>query len=524
MRTDRRIPAVRAATPALLVAAALLAIAGVLVALPGAAHAAAAKPAKPNIVVIMTDDQRTDDLGPMPQTRKLIAGQGVTFDRSYVNFPLCCPSRATFLTGQYAHNHRVLFNFSPIGGYYQFKGQNNALPVWLKRAGYSTHLLGKYLNEYGERNPREIPPGWTDWFGMVDPSTYGYFGYSVNDNGKVRTYGTATADYQTDVLATRAVKVIRDGKSARKPFFMWLTPTAPHTVAVKEHGRAEGTPAVPAPRDAKVYANAPIRRTPSFDEADFSDKPALLKIAFADRLTPPIINSLTAHYRGRLGSLLAVDDAVARIVRELKRTGQLDNTVLIFTSDNGWIIGEHRLYQHPTPTNWTGVKFFGFEEATRVPLMIRGPGFTGGRRVGSPVINADIAPTITRLAGATAGRVTDGVPLQDIMKAPKRWADRNLLIETRRYPKYGAVFDYRLIHTLRYHLEVGQAQPQEGGPLIPFSELYDLKRDPYELRNVSGTPAYAAVEAALNARLKTLQDCKGPSCRQPAAPLPEPGR
>ncbi|MEI7625118.1 MAG: sulfatase [Actinomycetota bacterium] len=478
--------------------------------------------AKPNIIVIMTDDQRADDMWPLPKTRALIGDTGVTFDASYVNYPLCCPSRATFLTGQYSHNHGVRFNFAPMGGYTVFKNQENTLPVWLKDAGYTTHLLGKYLNEYGEKNPTEIPPGWTDWFGGIDPSTYGYFGYKINDNGHIRTYGHAAKDYQTDVLATRAVKVIDDAKDSKKPFFMWVTPLAPHTVAVAERGRAEGTPAVPAPRDAKIYANAPIRRLPSFDEAQYSDKPAILQYAFADRLTAPIIDSLTAHYRGRMGSLVAVDDAVAKIVGALKRTGQLENTVLIFTSDNGWIIGEHRLFQHPTPTNWTGVKFFGFEESTKVPLLISGPGFGKARHISSPVSNADLAPTITAIAGAKSRRVSDGVSLLRVQANQARWADRNLLIETKRYPQYQAVFDYNLVHTKRYHLEVGVAEPIVGGTQFPFSELYDLKLDPYELRNVSGKPAYKAIEDELNRRMKKLETCRGLSCRSPGARLPEP--
>ncbi|MCX6385624.1 MAG: sulfatase [Solirubrobacterales bacterium] len=428
--------------------------------------------AKPNIIVIMTDDQRADDMGPLPKTRALIGDTGVTFDASYVNYPLCCPSRATFLTGQYSHNNGVRFNFAPMGGYTVFKNQENTLPVWLKDAGYTTHLLGKYLNEYGEKNPTE--------------------------------------------------KVIDDAKDSKKPFFMWVTPLAPHTVAVAERGRAEGTPAVPAPRDAKIYADAPIRRLPSFDEAQYSDKPAILQFAFADRLTAPIIDSLTAHYRGRMGSLVAIDDAVAKIVGALKRTGQLENTVLIFTSDNGWIIGEHRLFQHPTPTNWTGVKFFGFEESTKVPLLISGPGFGKARHISSPVSNADLAPTITAIAGAKSRRVSDGVSLLRVQANQARWADRNLLIETKRYPQYQAVFDYNLVHTKRYHLEVGVAEPIVGGTQFPFSELYDLKLDPYELRNVSGKPAYKAIEDELNRRMKKLETCRGLSCRSPGARLPEP--
>ena len=149
--------------------------------MPGAASTAPAQ-IRPNVVVIHTDDQDAASMAVMPRTRALVGGQGTTFVNSFASYPLCCPSRATFLTGQYAHNHGVLGNNLPKGGFEKLRGANT-LAVWLRRSGYHTALVGKYLNNYGERNPREIPPGWSDWNGAVDPSTYQYYATTINRNG-----------------------------------------------------------------------------------------------------------------------------------------------------------------------------------------------------------------------------------------------------------------------------------------------------------------------------------------------------
>jgi arylsulfatase A-like enzyme len=460
----------------------LLAALGVLLALAPAAAAAE----RPNIVVVTTDDQRADDMRVLPKVRKLIGGAGTTFANSYVNYPLCCPSRATFLTGQYSHNHGVTWNNFPNGGFYAFRNQRDTLPVWLQRAGYHTALLGKYLNEYGERDPRQIPPGWDDWYGGVDPSTYHYFGFTLNENGRLRHYGHRPRDYQTDVLARKAVRIIGERARRRQPFFLWVTPTAPHTVT--DTARAEGTPAVPAPRHAKRFANAEIPRRPSFDEADMSDKPRLLQ--GIPRFGQDQIDLLTEHYRGRLGSLLAVDEAVAAMVAALRRSGELDNTLFVFTSDNGWLIGEHRI---------RGQKYFGFEESIEVPLLVRGPGFPAGRRVREQASNVDLAPTILQAAGARPGRRQDGVPLSRLLD--RRPPKRDLLMET------GAnigIPTYSQLHTRRWVLE-----DVSTGEL----ELYDLTRDPFQLRNLAYDPSFAGIRAKLEARLAKLRDCAGRSCR-----------
>ena len=411
---------------------------------------AAAAGDRPNIVVVMTDDQDFRSMSAMPQTRKLIARRGTTFDTNVVNFPLCCPSRATFLTGQYAHNHGIQWNNAPDGGYYALD-QAKTLPVWLSRAGYETIHIGKYLNEYGERDPHEVPRGWDQWWGGVDPSTYDYYGYTLNHNGSLRTYGTEPGDYSTDVYADIAAREIRRAADDRKPFFLNLAPLAPHTVAVESAARMEGTPAVPAPRDLGAYADAELPPWPNFNEADISDKPAV-EAFFPAPMDLDTIASLTEHYRGRMASLLAVDDLVARVGSQLRRAGVAEGH------------GRHlHLRQRLDPRGapdprlrhrgraGVGREVRPFEGSSRVPLMIAGPGFPERRTVRSPTVNADLAPTILDLADADAGLPPDGVSLRRVARNPDRFADRSLLIETFANPR--GIPPYAAVRTRRYRYE-----------------------------------------------------------------------
>ncbi len=478
----------------------------------GAATHAAAAEQPPNVVVVMTDDQDFRSMWAMPQTRKLISRQGTSFDQNIVNFPLCCPSRATYYTGEYAHNHGVLWNNFPEGGYYTFDG-SETLPVWLSRAGYETIHIGKYLNEYGERDPYEVPQGWSQWWGGVDPSTYGYFDYTLNHNGKLRHFGTDPDDYSTDVQADIATREIRRAVDGDKPFFLNIAPTAPHTVAVETSARKEGTPAVPAPRDADVFADALLPRYPNFDEADISDKPAVEDF-FPNQLTPQEIVELQEHYRGRMGSLLAVDDLVADVKGELRRQGVARNTVFVFTSDNGWILGEHRLHDPITQTGEaSGVKFVPYEGSARVPLIIAGPGFPEGRTVRAPTSNADLASTILDIAGASdeATLPQDGRSLLPVAKRPKDFQDRAVLIETFDNPR--AIPPYASVRTRRYRYDVD---------VTGRANMFDLKRDPWELQSVHDDPRYAAIAAILSAEVQRLKSCSGVDCRKTSVELPAP--
>jgi arylsulfatase A-like enzyme len=466
-----------------------------------------------NVVVIMTDDQDFRSMAAMPKTQKLIGDRGTTFKTSVVSFPLCCPSRATYYTGQYAHNHGVTWNFWPQGGYYKFQ-QKEVLPVWLQRAGYRTIHIGKYLTQTDEREGlhTEVPKGWTDYNGGVDPSTYDYYGITINDNGVLKTYGRAPADYSTTVYGNIAVKAIADARRAGKPFYLSLAPNAPHTVAVASGATKEGPPAVPPPGYTGKYLTADLPRYPNFDEDDISDKPTSLAQFFPNHMTEQQIAELTDHYRGRMSSLVGVDAMVVRVIKALKANGVYRNTDIIFTSDNGWILGEHRL-RDPISEDGkaSGVKYVPYEGSSRVPLMAAGPDFPKGT-VDGIVVNADLAPTIAQIAGAKTTLPQDGRSLVPVARKPSLLAGRGVLLETFENPR--GVQPYTSIRTQRYRYDL-QQDGQEG--------FYDLKTDPWELTSVHGDERYAAIKEILKAKLAQLVDCAGRTCQVNVGRLPAPG-
>jgi len=478
---------------------------------PVADAAATRADTRPNVVVVMTDDQDFRSMSTLPNVRKLIGDKGTQFTTSVVNTPLCGPSRSTFLTGQYLHNHGVMWNDAPLGGYDQVDNANT-LPVWMHRAGYRTIHIGKYVNGYGEDRPTEIPPGWDDWHGTVDPSTYFYYRTTFNDNGKLTTYGTKPADYSVDVASRKADRAIRTAATKKKPFFLNLAPIAPHTQEA-EDARVEGTPAVPAPRHQDEYASASLPRLPNFDELDISDKPATLAQFFPKQLTEGQIADLTQHYRGRMGSLLSVNDMVGKLVKTLKATKQDKNTVVIFTSDNGWILGEHRINDPVTSTGMAaGGKWVPFEGSSRVPLYMAGPGVPKGKRIPGVVTNADVTSTIVALGRARPTHPLDGRSLLPALRKPSVLDRRGVLIEAmtnpRNLPKYESV------RTERYRYDL-QDDGAEG--------LFDLKKDPYELTSFHGDTRYAKIKTILRTYLLKLKGCKGETCQTPVPKLPEPG-
>jgi len=452
-------------------------------------HSTAAAPSRPNILVILSDDQRLDDMRALPRTQALIGQHGTTFANAYVTTPLCCPSRATLLTGQYAHNNHVLDNGPPLGGYGRLD-HTNTLAVWLQDAGYYTAHLGKYLNFYGVTSPPVVPPGWSRWFGLVDPSTYHMYDYTVDDDGTLVTYGHAPSDYQTDVLAQKAEEVIRDRAGTGQPFFMTVTPIAPHL----EGGDGAGAGALlqPAPRHQGRFRRARLPGRAAFNEADVLDKPAYIQAR--PRFIPKRWKEILRIHRARLASLLALDDLVERLVTALQETGQLENTVIVFTSDNGFFLGEHRLPEG---------KYYPYEEAIHVPLLIRGGGFPAAHTAQQIVGNVDLAPTFLALAGADAGRVVDGLPLLPLALDPDLEKDRALLIEGFSHGRR-AQLAYAGLRTGRW-----QYTEYETGE----TELYDLQADPHELDSRHAAPQLAGVRAALAARLEKLRDCAGETCR-----------
>jgi len=444
---------------------------------------------KPNVVVVMTDDQALESMRVMPEVRNRIGGNGTTFDNSFVGFSLCCPSRATLFTGQYAHSHEVLGNKPPVGGYNKLD-TSNWLPGWLQRAGYRTIHIGKFLNGYDE--PDGVPPGWTEWYGSVDPTTYRFFGYTLNENGTLRTYGQDQDPrfYSTDFYARRAARTIKRVAPSRRPFFLSLAFLAPHGGGPRDADDPPnlGTPS-PAPRHRDRYKDEPLPRPASFDEDDVSDKPE--GIRRRNQFRPRREQAIRENYQQRLESLLAVDEGVRRVLSSLRAAGELRNTLVIFTSDNGFFHGEHRV---------ASGKILPYEPSIRVPLMMRGPGVPEGARRRQLVTNADLAPTILDAAGAMPGRLEDGRSLFPLLRDRGREWGRDLLVEG----GDGGANQFDGIRTYRYAF----FQYLNGE-----QELYDLQLDPDQLQSLHLDPRYAAIRDELARRLTALKDCSGAGCR-----------
>ncbi len=448
----------------------------------GSSQIPAIQSPRPNIVLIVLDDLDVRSVQVMTRTLRLLGTPGITFENMFVTTPVCCPSRASILTGRYAHNHGILVNWSPLGGFAKFVatgGEALTVAARLRAVGYRTALFGKYLNGYPDGRPSYVPFGWDEWYALINE--YDYCRYQLNENGRVKQAGGCPADYQTDVLAAKATGFIKKAAQGSQPFFMYVTPVAPHW------------PATPAERHLQEFLDAPLAQPPSFDEADTSDKPAWLR-RFA-QFGSSGLAQLEAFQRKRLQSLLAVDEAIERLVRALEEGGKLEQTVILFTSDNGLHLGEHRIgNQKLTP----------YEESIRVPLIVRGPGVTPGVR-GHMVLNIDLAPTIAELAGARA-RAGDGrslVPLLASNPPPQEGWRQDFLVENWEGGQI-QVPPYQALRTRDYLF----VEYQTGG-----RELYDLRADPFQLESLHGR-ADPSLIRRLSDRLNALKQCAGARCRE----------
>lgn len=481
----------RSTLAACLVATALLSVAVVVLGAGDQRAAAQAKDPRPNVLMVMTDDQTVEQLKAMRNVRRLLVERGTTFKRNFASFPLCCPSRATYLTGQYNHNNGVLGNKPPAGGYYKLDS-TNTLPVWVDDARYHTAHIGKYLNGYGTRDPREVPPGWNEWYGSIDPTTYRYYGYTLNQNGTPKTYAETRRNYQADVYTRKAVDFIDRRAPNGTPFFLSVAYLAPHGGGPKIEGDRCQRSAKPAPRHEGAFRGEPLPRPPSFNERRVRDKPQFIRDR--DRFGPNEIKTIKRKYQCRRESLLAVDEGVKAMIGELRQSGELSNTLILFTSDNGFFTGEHRI-----PDG----KIHHYEPSTRVPLVLRGPGVPEDRRVTDLTANIDLAPTIVDAANATPRRVIDGRSLLPLARRPGDFASRDVLLQNGpdsndARPRYAA------IRTPRHkYVEYRTGE----------RELYDLERDPFELRSRHDDPSYAARRRELARKLDALRDCAGPTCR-----------
>ena len=465
-------------------------LAALVVLLVGASPAAA----QPNVVVLMTDDQTQASLPYMTQVNGLLAAQGTRFEQSISSFPLCCPSRSTFLTGQYAHNHGVLHNAGPFGGFAAFDG-GNSLPVWLQQGGYRTMHVGRYLNGYLATDG--VPPGWSDWHGMPHANAFNYTSWKVNEDGDLESYPDLDRpdDYQTDFLARRAGELIEDAAPDDQPFYLELWFTAPHRGGPRDPDDPTGigTPS-PAPRHRDAFAGASMPRLPNFDEASMFDKPQV--VADRPRFTPDKEAAIEENWRQELESLLSVDEAVAHVVDVLARTGELENTLIVYTADNGFMHGEHRALAE---------KVLPYEPSIRVPLILRGPGVPRGRVDDRLVANVDVPATILDETDVAPGRLQDGRSLLPLLADPGAEWGRDILIENGNgangVPAYRGIRNYRYLYV--EHNTTGEY------------ELYDLLNDPFELASHDSSDEYAAVRRDLRASLRSLKRCGGSTCSEP---------
>lgn len=471
-----------------------------LPALPGRALAAES-PRKPNIIIILTDDEDMKVHRYLPKTARLLGARGATFDQYFVSYSFCCPSRATTLRGQYAHNHRIVGNDEPAGGFTKFRAlghESSTIATWLRAAGYRTAMIGKYLNHYdpGVDAPAE---GWDEWV-VPGSYNYAYFDYLLNVNGRALRFGSSRGEYLTDVLTRHATAAIRRAALADQPLFLYLAPYAPHS------------PATAAPRHEGLFADETYPRSPAFAEADLSDKPLILREALP--LEPWQLEAIDRHWRERLRAMQSVDDMVERVVATLAELGELERTYIVYASDNGFHMGEHGMFVGKTTP---------YDEDVQVPLIVRGPGIEPGTRVDELVVNNDLAPTFAAMAGVTPPAYVDGRSFLPLLRTPQPPWRQAFLIERRQRETHeltgAAAFD--AIRTTDWlYVEYGSGE----------RELYDLAADPHQLESRHDT-ADPELVARLGQRLAELAVCAGSSCRliedrplEPAVAVSEDGQ
>jgi N-acetylglucosamine-6-sulfatase len=441
--------------------------------------------ARPNIIFILADDMRKDDMMYMPKTHSLLREKGMGFRNAFVSNALCSPSRGTIMRGQYSHNTGVWSNSSTdspstrIGGWQAYQANGNEkdnVATRLQDAGYRTGLFGKYLNGYTETT--FWPRGWDRWFATFSSGDAHYFDYDVNDDGTIRHFGTIDSDYKTDVISrTTAAFITNSAKQG--PFFAYVAPIAPHE------------PSTPAPRDSHTFDGVNGPRLPSFNEKDVSDKPSWIRQL--PRLTASEIAEIDKRHEKRVESLQAVDDLVEGVVGTLKDQGVLSNTYIFFTSDNGFHNGEHRIPKQ---------KWRPYEEDIHMPLLVRGPGVAAGSTTYKLTLNTDYMPTFLDLAGAQIPSYVDGRPLRPVLDgSATTWRSAVLPEAAANYsPAYEGI---RTISTVgvpaRKYVEY------TGGT----KELYNLDTDPYELTNVYNP---TSPPSDLVSRLQALKSCAGSGC------------
>ena len=481
---------------------------------------------RPNILVIMSDDMREDELRLMPHVERLIAGRGVHFLNSFSPYPLCCPARSSFLSGQYTHNHGVWGNKPPYG-FLAFHDRST-VATDLAAAGYQTAMFGKYLNGYGEDPAPDgsapdsyhyVPPGWEDWRG-ASRHAYSYYQTMLNHNGALEG---SRGIYQTRYFGHETADMVAELAQSPRPFFLWASYVAPHVglpvekddpkqVLMSDGTRAPVT--TPArPGDAIGVFDHKLGELPHMtQEHDLSDKPSFVREQRP--LNAAETKAVATVEKQRAEALYVLDQEVGRTVKELKAVGELDNTLIVFTSDNGYLLAEHGFVQG---------KRLPYENSLRVPTVMAGPGIPHGQSRRDPIMILDLAPTFLDAAGARTSRPMDGVSMLGVARHGDRGWTRPVFTES------------SLASLPKNHLPLMNRRPQGPNPLrfaqgirtarylyVEYAtrerELYDLQRDPLELTNIVDRPDMKGVVAQLAAVLEHMRTCRAATCQEP---LPE---
>jgi len=447
--------------------------------------------AQPNIVFVLTDDLSQNLVRYMPHVLQM-QRSGETFSNYFVTDSLCCPSRASILTGRFPHDTRVFDNSPPEGGYSVFheRGEEReTFALALQHEGYSTALMGKYLNGYKPTSARaggsSVPPGWSEW--DVAGDGYPEYGYHMNSDGHVRAYGYRPGDYLTDVIAHKGLGFIARAAAQRRPFMLELATFAPHA------------PYTPAPRDYGTFPDVRAPRSPAFN-AFGANEPAWLS-AFG-QLGSRQIATIDSKFRKRVEAVQAVDRMIGEIEAELSADGLTRNTYIVFSSDNGLHMGEHRLRPG---------KLTAFDTDIKVPLVVTGPDVPAARTVRQMTENVDLCPSFEQLAGASVPPSVDGHSLLALLHGRRvRGWRKQILVE-----HHGRIYDRRdpdLPASGSGNPPSYEAIRSRHGLYVEYAtgerEFYDLRRDPFELDNLAGTLSRARLRR-LHRTLVGIEACHG---------------
>jgi arylsulfatase A-like enzyme len=467
--------------------------------MPKPVSVAPASPARPNIVFVLTDDLTPNLLQYMPHVQALERA-GTGFTNYTVTDSLCCPSRASIFTGNFPHTTKIVTNHGRYGGFQLFHDLGEEAHTFapaVQARGYRTALMGKYLNNYhasfpapsalGDWTPPQstfIPPGWSEWDGVG----YGYpqYNYTLNHDHRVEMHGRAPNDYLNTVLQDYGLKFISDSAEQKAPFLLEIASFSPHT------------PSTPAPQDVHKFADVTAPRTAAFNRLP-EHPPAWLRDR--PRLTRAELDLINAQFRQRVRSVQSVDRMIGALEQRLRATGQADNTVFVFSSDNGYHMGEYRLLPG---------KFTAFDTDIRVPLIVVGPGIRPGSVDNHVVENIDLAPTFEQLAGAVPPDTVEGRSLVPLLHGESPTWRTLALVEhhgpdtarddpDRQNTLSGNPPSYEAIRTPQFtyvRYETGD------------TEYYDLATDPNELDNLAPTLSRSR-RVQLDTWLDALHTCRG---------------